>query len=205
MGLIAAGTQSEAGCHFVSKETLESGNLLTTPPMVEYNEEYLNPQNSKEIGVRITGHGLAHMNAQSTTTEQPIDGQMFSQAGVAANKAQITIDDNVAMPSARSRGGAASKYPFDQLNPQQSFFVAGEDVAKAMPSVVAAQNNRYATKAKNDDGSVQMREGIKREKQADGTTKTWKEQVPVKEYSKFFFSRSVTENEVKGVRVWRQS
>lgn len=82
-----------------------------------------------------------------TTTEGTNVTQAQTNAAPAGNSA-FAIEDGVPMPAASARGRGGNTYPFDQLQPGQSFFVANTEAkpnaAKSLASTVSSATARYA-------------------------------------------------------------
>lgn len=62
------------------------------------------------------------------------------------------IGAGIEIPARKSRGGAASKYPFAQLEPGQYFGVKNKD-ARTMSSVVGNQNRKHRSELTAEDGT----------------------------------------------------
>jgi hypothetical protein len=103
----------------------------------------------------------------------------------------FTLDSGIVKPAMRRGGAGNSMYPFAQMQPGQSFFVpvsaAMPNVQKTFPSIVSSAARRFG----KPTGQTRVN--------AKGKT------VQVLAYDRKFSTRSVEENGVKGVRVWRDS
>lgn len=108
--------------------------------------------------------------------------------------ADFVIDDSIPVPAAsgrgRGRGPGVSVYPFDKLTKVgQSFFVP--KAAKNLASTVSGANKRFSEVINGADGKPTMRKDRKGN------------DVPATRQLRQFIVRSVTENGVKGSRIWR--
>lgn len=129
-------------------EKIEKIQKLEVAGVIEINPEVTD--NEGKIAVRITQAGLDLLAAAETDETDE-------------TAPQIQIDDGVPIPESTYHRKA--KYPFNELQAGQSFFVATE---KSLASTVTAANKRAA-------------DGVK------------------------YVGRNVTENGVKGWRIWRKS
>ena len=198
LGAVVADTATAQGFSYQHKEAVKP---LVNAGYAEANPDLVNPENEDEVATRATEAGIAlHQRA---TALKPA-----AEAAKAKPTFELTAD--VAMPTEaeKQRRTRESKYPFDEMEVGQSFHVAQEgdtNGVTAMGSVIANARKKYAAEAKNEDGSVKMREGVRREKQEDGSTKTWKENVPVLEFSRDFKAFKAQPNDPAGAgtRVFR--
>ena len=111
---------------------------------------------------------------------------------------------NVEIPTAAAKkagGRRGGKYPFDNLEVGESFFVpVSEEVpepAKTMAASIANANSRFTTPVLEEDG---VTEKMRTRKKKDGTT----EQVAVTQLTKVFAGTPYTLNGVNGVLVFRK-
>lgn len=139
----------------------------------------VNPSMSNEAGelaTRATAKGIEKMNASQTP----------AAAAAPASKPQFAIEDGIALAPVTGRGRGGETYPFDQLQPGQSFFVpnteAKPNVAKSLASTVSSATRRYA-------------EEIPGETRVDRKGNT----VPAIKETRKFVVRAVE----GGARVWR--
>ena len=101
------------------------------------------------------------------------------------------IEDSIPVPTISGRGRGGNVYPFDQLEVDQSFFVANDEskpnAAKSLASTVSSATARYAVAS------------------ADGATKTNKkgEVVPVMLKTRVFVVERGIENDIEGAYVTR--
>lgn len=122
-----------------------SGSFVYTSPeahasalaegLVEVNPSMSNE--AGELATRATAKGIESMNApQTASTPAP------------AAKPTFTIEDGIALAPVTGRGRGGETYPFDQLQPGQSFFVPNSEdkpnVAKSLASTVSSATRRYA-------------------------------------------------------------
>lgn len=136
------------------------GQELLGANLITIDASQVSPQDPSRVLATITEAGLA----VATGGQAPAVGgmPMGGQAAPAAapNKATFKIDDGVAIPPTvrTSSGPRDSKYPFEQLNPGQSFHVPNNgpdgkplldnegkpvDAFKTMSAAVAQANQRY--------------------------------------------------------------
>lgn len=120
-----------------------SGSFVYTSPeahasalaegLVEVNPSMSNE--AGELATRATAKGIESMNAPQTPA--PV-----------ASKPQFVIEDGIALAPVTGRGRGGETYPFDQLQPGQSFFVPNSEdkpnVAKSLASTVSSATRRYA-------------------------------------------------------------
>lgn len=142
--------------------------------------------------VRITQKGKDFLSSFNEPGEIPLS----EKVATVTNKTTFVIK-SVPMPTTKRKGGAGrpSKYPFDNLEVGQMFFVPAtedqQDPAKSLGSVVTSANRRYATET-----------GEMKKNRKD-------EEVPVLEYTRRFVVRPFTETDehgdnVHGAGVWRE-
>jgi len=145
--------------------------------LVETNETITDDAGNIAVRLKPETEGTQAMNQTETKP--------------AASAASFALDNDVPMPTVSGRGRGGNVYPFDEMQPGQSFFVANSEdkpnAAKSLASTVSSATARYAVPSE------------------DGATKTNKagETVPVMVETRKFVVRSVEENGVKGARVWR--
>jgi hypothetical protein len=160
-------------------------------PLIEAGLAEINPAISNEAGelaTRATQKGIETVS--STTTQETAAVETAAAAPVTASGG-FAIEAGVPMPGISGRGRTGTAYPFDKMEPGNSFFVPNSEdkpnAAKSLASTVSSATARYSVPA------------------ADGSTKANKagEQVPVMVETRKFVVRSVTENGVAGARVWR--
>lgn len=193
----AAKKTAEIATVIALSEIVAAGaNGLFTPaavhdPLVEAGLVEINPamtNENGEIATRATQAGIESLDSgaivvDNETTEA--NSETAETGKIEKVKTMFKIEDNISVPTISGRGRTGAKYPFEQLEVGQSFFVEGEKTIA--PSTISAATARYAVPAE------------------DGSTKTNKagESVPVMVKTRIFFGRKVEENGVKGVRVWR--
>jgi len=137
--------------HYISKAEAES--LANDPQLIQVNSGML--QGDKAAS-RATEAGIAM-----------IDNAANANAPAATNSAFALID-NAEVPKSKrggGRGGAPSKYPFEQMAVGQSFFLPmtadRPDPVKSLQSSVAAANHKYS------EGTGEM-ERVERTKRGEG-------------------------------------
>lgn len=162
-------------------------------PLIEAGLAEINPAISNEAGelaTRATQKGIETVSSTTTQETAAVETAAATVAPVTASSG-FAIEAGVPMPSISGRGRTGTTYPFDKMEPGNSFFVPNDEskpnAAKSLASTVSSATARYAVPA------------------ADGSTKANKagEQVPVMVETRKFVVRSVEENGVKGARVWR--
>lgn len=128
---------------FVSKSEGEA-LLMHVPPLIEVNLAMTDPADATKVRCRITTAGASfltnHVNPLNEIKETPV----VSNFGI--------IDGAVLPVSKRGGGGGGApiKYPFDQLQVGQSFFVPATaklpNPLKTLGSTISSANIRYADK-----------------------------------------------------------
>lgn len=165
---------------------LKSLTELVNGNFVEVNHAMTN--DNGQVAVRATEAGIAEINGKSA------GGEKTSIPGIALASVVIPIPEKVRGAGA----GRESKYPFDKMEVNQSFFVAEtseqaqEDLFKSLGSTASSANRRFATKT-----------GVMEEKRG--------KQVEKLEYTRNFEVRRVADGAawgdqykgVKGVGCWR--
>jgi hypothetical protein len=166
--------------------------LANSPPLIEINTEIKDPTDPTKVACRATAEAEAWLAANP---DQPAS---------AAPKSSYAIITNAVLPPAKKRGntsgsGAPTKYPFAELELNQTFFSANSehkknDAVKALGSTVSAQNDKYSeptgemktvTRAVRDPATKKAKVG------ADGKKETETVQLPVKRYTRKFTIRPV--------------
>jgi hypothetical protein len=151
---------------------------------VECNNEIVDGEN---VAVRITDAGRAALGtepAPQPTQEAP-------------SMDQFQIDDNVPMPAdTRQR---ESNFPFDLLQPEQSFFVphTTDDDGELAPGIAASTISTASRRHAVPDGTKMVN---RKNKETGEMVPT---EVPNYRYDRKFKGKVVVENEIKGTRVWR--
>lgn len=121
----------------------EAGSFVYTHPeahakaleagLIEVNPSMSN--DAGELATRATQKGIESMS-------------QTSPASATASKPQFAIDDGIPLAAVVGRGRGGETYPFDQLQPGQSFFVPNSaerpNVAKSLASTVSSATRRYA-------------------------------------------------------------
>lgn len=131
-----------------------------------------------KVYARATNSGKSFVAAQ-----EPI---VVKAASVEESESEFVIESDIAIPLIHRRGGptGSSKYPFDKLLPNQSFFIPRE--SEKLASTVAAANARYAVPTGNT--------------RVNRKGKT----VPETKQERQFIIRSEVRNGVKGSRIFRK-
>lgn len=172
---------------------------LQAEGLVEVNPASTDAQGN--IATRATQKGIDKVNAEKQGQgvgfgagfgqPQGSAGEVQNAGGEvgstnASEKQNFVIDDNIPVPVVTGRGRSGeTMYPFDKLNVGQSFFVAKE--AKNLASTISSANARYAEEIPGQ--TVTNRKGAT---------------VPAKKFTRQFIVRTVTENGVRGSRIWRK-
>lgn len=127
-----------------AKELADAGFL-------DLNREIANPKNKKEFAARLNEAGVAAANTDQAGQSAPTNGN-----GNGNGNSFAII--NFELPKiARKGGGGArkSKYPTDQLQPGQAFFIpVGDDVkspSKTYGSIASLANRKYGDLAAGAD------------------------------------------------------
>jgi hypothetical protein len=166
--------------------------------------------------------GAVVINNQSETEGNSNMNQnvaTMSAATLAVTASSFAIDNDIPPPSGSKRRVGGEKYPFDALQPGQSFFVPATDdnpnPAKSLASTVSSATARYAVEVPGETETVTRHvyktdEGGKRVKGEDGSyIKTGQVEtatVPKMQNTRVFMVRPVDETAQgrgKGARVWR--
>jgi len=112
---------------------------LVKKGLVEVNKEIGNED--YQYATRLTADGVAFLNSNSEPIATP--------AKVAAMSTFIVKSAPIPVTKRKGGAGRPSKYPFDQLEVGQYFFVPDTkeqpEPAKTLGSVVSSANKRYAT------------------------------------------------------------
>lgn len=154
----------------------------------------------EDVFADLANKGLVEVNNESYDPQTKIATVRATEAGVTAYNASLPpsfeIEKDVAIPliSGRGRTSAAEKYPFDQLEIGDSFFVGNSaempDASKSMNSTVSTANRRYR----------EVVPGEFKEVDRDGQ----KVQVAVTRQLRKFVVRAVEDGKRgHGARVWR--
>lgn len=169
--IVAAGPKGMYSAVKVHKELLAKG-------LVELNPNQTNE--AGEIATRATQAGIDIIKGNEEMTEA---------TEVQSN--EIEIESGIEVPKVTGRGRQGSKYPFDSLEVDQSFFVPNseklENAAKSLASTVSAANSRYTVPA--EDGTVRV--------SSKGET------VPVMVKTRTFVLRAGEKDGVSGARIFR--
>lgn len=179
--IVAAGANGIYTSPEVHLPLVEQGLVEINPGMVDENGNVATRATQKGIESLDTGNGSGDNAPTEAISETAATGKTEKV------KTMFQIEDNVPVPAISGRGRGGETYPFEQLQVNQSFFVANSEskpnAAKSLASTVSSATARYAVPAE------------------DGATKTNKkgETVPVMVETRKFIVRSVE----GGARVWR--
>ena len=142
LGIIVEGTKNPIpGYAFVEAATAAE-ITAAEPTFVLANTAFPNPAAPSQIAVKATAEGIAaydaHLAEVAATPVLPASD---------APKPTFMIQDAVPVPVIRHGGTRESVYPFDALQPGQSFFVPATetcpDPAKKLGSTVSSATKRY--------------------------------------------------------------
>ena len=186
---LLAGIKGGHVTHVTQSEAIEAG-FQHNPPLVEVDTSHDVMINGK-APVRLTDAGYAHVGngAYVTVGADPVAASGF---------ALIT---GAELPASKRRGGGGSgapkKYPFDEMEVGQSFFVAADDKhldpVKSLGSTISSANMRYAV----ETGETKVVERTKRGpgnkavKDANGENVRETKTVPVYKSTRKFTIRPV--------------
>lgn len=193
--LTAVATATAAGSNGWVNQA--DGKPLLDAGLILVDTQTPNPANDQERAAKATDAGVKWLEANNKPAAAPAAPSVF---GIIANA--------VPPPSKRGsglrNGGAPKKYPFDQLELNQSFFVPVSaelpDPLKTLGSTISAANNRYAEptgETKKAKRAVKGPDG-KATKGTDGKIMKEFTDVPVYKYSRKFQIRGVEKGKVYG-------
>lgn len=176
------------------------GKPLLDAGLIQVNTQLTNPANAAEVAAKVTDAGIAWLNANA--------GQPAQNANPAPATQFPILTNVVPPPSRRGAGlrssGAPKKYPFDQLEVGQSFFVPVStetpDPLKSLGSAISAANMRYAEETgqtKKAKRAVKGPDG-KAAKGADGKIMKELVDVPVYKFNRKFQIRGVEKDKKYG-------
>lgn len=145
--------------------------------------------------VRITDHGKAFLSA-------PAQSVSVNQSAPSA----FTIIGNAVLPKSKrgnTGGGAPNKYPFDQLEVNQTFFVPVSaklpDPVKTLGSTVSSANMRYSEETgEHKNVTRAVRDGRKAKLDEHGHKIMETVSRPVLKYTRKFAIRGVKAGETYG-------
>jgi hypothetical protein len=191
---IVTASATPEGFVYVS-QTQGQPMLANNPPLIVVNTGLVDPNDGTKCAARATDAAAAYLAAQ---------GASSSTSTSEAAKPVYEIITNAVLPPAKKRGntsgsGAPTKYPFDKLELNQTFFSANTehkkgDAVKALGSTVSAQNDKYSeptgemktvTRAVRDKATKKAQVG------PDGKKVTETVELPVKKYLRKFTIRPV--------------
>lgn len=162
----------------VIKMTLEGSYLFTSEAVhsilvkkgfVEVNSEISN--DAGELATRATELGLAEAKPEEKEKVKVMpDATKFEVS---------TVPEDFVLPVSNRGGTRAPKYPFADMEVNQSFFVAntavkGENALKTMTGACSKANKLFGTPSVNDDGDPIMRGTKNGETQATTFVKIFK-------------------------------
>lgn len=133
---------------FVSKSEGEA-LLMHVPPLIEVNLAMTDPADVTKVRCRITSAGASFLT--NNNAADLVGGEPFEHKEPTVSNFGI-IDGAVLPVSKRGGGGGGApiKYPFDQLQVGQSFFVPATaklpNPLKTLGSTISSANIRYADK-----------------------------------------------------------
>lgn len=187
LSAIASATETAPNyCMFVPQDSLNQFGSFT-PPLVEANAGMANESG---IATRITEAGKAYLankgqaGQASAPEAAPSTFQLFKLTALPTNKRG-------------ARAGAQSKYPFEQMELNDTFFVPKSadtpDPLKTLSSTVNSVNGRYAVETGEfkDQTRAKRGKGNKLELGSDGNKVMETKRVPVTRQERKFTVRSV--------------
>jgi len=206
--------------------TNDAGEVATraTAQGVEYVEALPKDDNSGDSAANDNAtSGAVVINNQSETEGNSNMNTATAlatttAAALAVVASAFAIDNDIPPPSGSKRRVGGEKYPFDALQPGQSFFVPATEEnpnpAKSLASTVSSATARYAVQVGNETEEItrtkyKTDEAGKRIKGADGAYIKDGEEVvtvPKMQNTRVFMVRPVDETAQgrgKGARVWR--
>lgn len=202
---IVAATQEGS---YIFAEAFDMGYLIENG-LVECNETIRNPVNEEEVATRATQAGVEYVkNIVLAEIKSNEIASGFAEANTKAEapkperntKMSFEIE-NVALPASK-RGGAtrSSKYPFEVLEVDQSFFVPNTekhpDMVKSMASAVTNAMKKYDVPDFNEDGTQKTKEiTVPKTKE--------KRTIPATKHVRVFGIRPDTKDGVAGARIGR--
>ena len=176
---------------------------LVSAGLVEVNAAMVDATGA--IATRATQKGVETVNPAATPA---------TPAAPAAS--EFKVDSGLAIPSPVGRGRTGEKFPFEQMQVGQSFFVPNsaerENAAKSLASTISAAQARYSVPkvpAETETVTVNVYQkdaAGKPVKGADGKQIKIGETTevrPVMVKTRTFTVRTWKEGEVEGARVWR--
>jgi hypothetical protein len=191
---IAAATASDNN-YFVTQE--EGKPLLGhNPPLIRVNFDIMQ---GEKAASRITDAGIAMIGGNSQASAAP---------AAAASGSAFTIMTGVELPASRRgvglHGGAPKKYPFEQMEVGNTFFVpVSEDTPnplKTLGSTVSSANMRYAEETGEKREKTRVKRGKDRKAEVDSNGEKVYETVmlPVYNFTRKFEIRGIEKGKVYG-------
>lgn len=213
---------TETPPHFTFAPLTEDLKALVKAGLAEAHEATKNEEG--HIAARATEEGKKFM---PPVTAEAVSEPVVSAtvAAVAANMPPVNgfaIVDTVPLPEAKRGGrGKATVYPFDKLEPGQSFFMPnvienGKEIEAATKyaSTVSSATARFAVK--DPEGKTRIKKTLVKDADGkavlddDGKKQYNEETVPLTIPTREFIIRQVADGEpwgkpgVKGAGVWRR-
>lgn len=141
LGALVAAAATAPGYLFVNPDA-DGVKELTDAKLAEANADVKNPKNKTEIAIRVTDAGTAEHNKPAEAATKPV----------------FKVIDFELPEIVRKGGGGGnrkSKYPIDDLQPGQAFFIpVGDDVkspSKTYGSIASGGNKKYGDLAPGAD------------------------------------------------------
>lgn len=194
LGHIVAATNANS---FVYTSAAQHAPLVAADLAI-VNPAIVNPADATQLATIATDAGKAYVanppGASPAPGPWPQPGAAPAAGGAPATPApsNFTIIKGAALPEPKKfgSGGAQTVYPFETMEPGDSFFIPKtaerDNPAKSLASTVSSANLRYATEKSNPDGSPMMR-----------TTRKGNE-VRAVEFTRQYIARSVKAGVVYG-------
>lgn len=176
----------------VSQDEATSAGMSNDPPLIQVDTTQI--VDGKAL-VRLTDAGTAML---SNGAAQPVSASPMSA---------FAIISNAALPASkrgnRVGGGAPKKYPFDQLEVNQTFFVpatATYDPVKKLGSTVSSANMRFSEETGESKPVERTKRGPGNKAVKDAAGNNVRETVvrPIRKQTRKFTLRPVTAGEKYG-------
>lgn len=154
-----------------------------------------NPTNNEQIAFVATQKAIADVNPASAST--PAE----TQKPKGTTKMSFVIENIPVVAGKRGGGSRAAKYPFDNLEVGQSFFVPATeehpDPAKSLASALTNAMKKYDVPDMDETTGIQKTKNITVPKTGEKRT------IPATKHVRVFTAVAVTENDVVGARIGR--
>lgn len=210
---INAALTNDAG-EVATRATAEGVAYVEALPKDENSGDAAANDNANSGAVVTNNQSETEGNSNTMNTATNLPAATLAAVAIAS---AFAIDNDIPPPSGAKRRVGGEKYPFDQLQPGQSFFVAATEEnpnpAKSLASTVSSATARYAVQVGNETETItravyKLDADGKRVKENGSYVKTGEETavVPKMQNTRVFMVRPVDETAQgrgKGARVWR--